>query len=137
MLFPINPAKESREQSLKHFTCNVESCVLDIRGLIAIFHAETADDSTLCYLYYQWNLTKYFGVTWYAFALQQRRVLRLLHLIHTCRTYSHTPDLTEWKSETENWKIEFSIRFKKSVAYIFNVLNMTSTNIDLYSFYEE
>ena len=28
------------------FVCNTESCFLDIRGLIPIFHAETADGST-------------------------------------------------------------------------------------------
>ena len=44
--------------------------------------------------------------------------------------------LTEWKSETENWKTEFSIGLKYLQTCVFNGLNLESTNIGLSSFYE-
>ena len=44
---------------------------------------------------------------------------------------------TKWNSETENWRTEFSLSFKQTLAFIFNLLNIKLTNIGLSSFYDE
>ena len=51
------------------------------------------------------------------------------------RTCLMKAGLTELKSETENWKTDLSLGFKKSITFNFNVLNFKSTDIGLSSLY--
>ena len=65
-------------------------------------------------------------------------MLRSLYLlpIHTSKTCFDKLGLTEWKSEIENWKPEFSTGLNGTNC-IFNVLNLKSTNVGWSSFYGE
>ena len=70
--------------------------------------------------------------------LSQPRISKKNRLWLTTHSYLQNmlsqPSLTKWKSETDDWKTEFSKGFKYSLSFLFNMLNSTSKNIYLSSF---